>query len=370
MSPICSFDDVRPEVASFASYVPGLSIAETARRYGLSRIIKMASNENPLGVSPKVCQAIMDNASGVFRYPQSGAPRLVKALAQHYQVAADTLFVGNGSGEIIDLLFRVRAVPGVHNVVAFRPCFGLYPTQAQLAGVTLRQAPLNDDFSFNFDRLKALIDENTTLVFVTSPDNPSGRMAAQEDLKHLAESLPPSCLLVVDEAYVDFAGPDQSLVSQLKDFPHIAIVRTFSKLYGLAGLRIGYAFLPGALAGYLWRVRLPFSLNIMAEEAALAALEDTAFQQQTIDLISRSREEVSNGLAALGCHVLPSRANFIMFRPPEGISAHTIYTELLRLGIIIRALHSYNLPDWLRVSIGTQEENTFFLHCVQDILNR
>ena len=368
-STFTSFNDVRPEVASFESYEPGLSIAEIAERYGLDRVVKLASNENPLGVSPKVREVLRAHAVDAFRYPQAGNPRLVRALAAYYGVDGKRIFVGNGSDEVIDLLFRVRAVPGVHNAVAFRPCFGLYPTQAKMAGVEFRQAPLNEDLTFDFRRLRDCIDEDTTLVLITSPDNPSGRAAPLEELEALADSLPPACLLVVDEAYVEFAGEGSSLLPRLDRHPNVALMRTFSKVYGLAGLRIGYAILPPAIADYMWRVRLPFSLNILAEEAALAALQDGEFREETIALVRCGRETISSALREMGCEVIPSSSNFMMFRPPAGgPGAAELHAALLRRGVIIRALRSYGLPGWLRVNAGTDEENALFLRFTREIL--
>ncbi len=364
-----SFTDVRPEVASFESYEPGLSIAEIAERYGLEKVVKLASNENPFGVSPKVLKVIRDKAGEAFRYPQAGNPRLVKALASFYKVDASRIFLGNGSDEVIDLLFRVRAVPGVHNAVAFKPCFGLYPTQAKMAGVEFRQVPLNPDFTFDFDKLLDVVDEDTTLAFVTSPDNPSGRAADPEDIARFADALPPACLLVVDEAYTEFAGAQCSMLPLLDKHPNTAVMRTFSKVYGLAGMRIGYSVLPPALADYLWRVRLPFSLNILAEEAALAALEDVDFRDRTIRHVQAERKRITEGLQAMGCEVVPSMSNFMMFRPPNGgPGAREMHSGLLLRGVIIRALRSYGLPEWLRVNVGTTEENDLFLQCVRQIL--
>jgi len=360
--------DVRPEVAAFDSYEPGLSMEEIRQRYGLERVIKLASNENPLGVSPVVRRILCDHADQAFRYPRSGNPRLVASLADHLKVSPKRVFVGNGSDEVIDLLFRVRAVPGLHNAVAFCPCFGLYPTQARMAGVELRRVPLRPDFSFDFDRLLEQVDDKTTLVFITSPDNPSGRVASPDDLERVAKALPPACLLVVDEAYVEFAGPEWSLLPRLDSLPNVALMRTFSKLYGLAGLRIGYALLPPQLADYLWRVRLPFSLNILAEEAALAALEDKDFREATLALVTQERAVLATGLEDLGCTVLPSWSNFLMFRPPAELSSKFLHQSLLERGVIIRALGGYNLPDWLRVTVGTKEENRLFLDGCRAIL--
>ena len=361
-------------VRDFASYVPGRSIAEIQQNYGIDRVIKMASNENPLGASPLVQQVIRDNAASVFRYPQAGNPRLVKALGNLHQVSPSRIVTTNGSDEIIDLLFRVCAVPGVHNAVAFKPCFGIYTTQAKFAGVELRQTPLNSDFSFDFEGLMSLVDKNTALVIVTSPDNPSGRIAKKEDLTALASKLPPHCLLVVDEAYMDFAREEDggeaafSLFSELDNHPNIAILRTFSKSRGLAGLRLGYAVLPEELAEHIWRVRLPFSVNLLAEEAGLAALADTEFHAKTLKTVAAGRRQLEEGMRRAGWNVVPSHANFIMASHPEIADAAAVNEQLLRRGFIVRPLKSYGFPGSLRISVGTEEENTLFLAALQDIM--
>ncbi len=358
--PFTSPDDVRPEVAAFDPYEPGLAIEDIRRRYGLERVVKMASNENPLGVPPKALAVLREKSHLAFRYPQAGNPRLVAALAAHTGVDASRIFIGNGSDELIDLIFRVRAVPGLHNAVAFRPCFGLYVTQARLAGVDLRRVHLKDDFSFDFDALLERVDNNTSLVFLTSPDNPSGRLAPSREIARVARALPPSCLLVVDEAYIEFAGEQESMLRC--NLPNVAVLRTFSKLYGLAGLRIGYGILPPRLADALWRVRLPFSLNTLAEEAALAALEDVEHREATLRLVREGRETLSAGFAGMGFRVAPSSANFIMVSPPAGgPTAKAISAALLERGLIIRTLGGYQLPDWLRISVGTEEENAWLL---------
>ena len=247
---------VRPEIAALSAYVPGMSIAEIQEKYGLSKVVKMASNENPLGVSPLVKEALGLHAGTAFRYPQGGNPRLVAALARTHGVSPDQVVVGNGSDEIIDMLIRMLLVPGKHSVVCFEPCFSIYPIQAQVCGVEVRRHPLNPDFSFDLDALFALVDDDTRLVFVTTPDNPSGYCPPLADVRRLAQRLGerfPYCLLVVDEAYMDFAGDspeDEACFSLLAsgDIPdNVAIMRTFSKSYGLAGLRLGYGILPAEL---------------------------------------------------------------------------------------------------------------------------
>ena len=357
-------DSVRPEVEGFTPYAPGLSIDEIQARYGLSQVIKLASNENPLGASPQVCAALARHAAKAFRYPQGGNPRLVAALARHHGLDPARVVAGNGSDELIDLLIRARAVPGRHNVVTFRPCFSIYALQTRFCGVELRQAPLKEDFSFDYEALLGLVDADTVLVFVTTPDNPSGYCPPVAELAKLAQALPAACLLVLDEAYMDFAEDESahSLLPELDAFPNAAVLRTFSKSFGLAGLRLGYALLPPQLAGYLWRVRLPFSVNILAEEAGLAALDDTVFREESLRVVRNGRETLSRELRGLGCRVWPSQANFLMFRPPAGSPpAPELFEHLLRRGIIIRPLAGYGLPDLLRVSIGTEEENRRFL---------
>jgi histidinol-phosphate aminotransferase len=358
---------VRPEVLDFEPYEPGLSVDEIREQYKLPQIIKLASNENPLGVSPRVRAAIEKSSGLVFRYAQSGNPRLVRAIAAHHGVDAARVVTGNGSDEVIDLLIRCRATPGKHNVVTSRPCFLLYPLQTRLCGVELRQTPLLEDFSIDWSALKALVDENTVLVFITTPDNPSGYCPPVAELSDFADFLPTGTLLVLDEAYMDFAEEEKfSLLS--KNLPNVAILRTFSKSFGLAGLRLGYGIMPAPLADYLRRVRLPFSVNILAEAAGLAALEDTDFREATLKAVRAGRERLFNGLAALGCHVHKSQSNFLMFRLPGKVNAEKVFNALLKQGIIIRRLKSYSLPQYLRVSVGNAEENDIFLNALERIL--
>lgn len=364
-------DSVRDAVRGMNAYVPGLTIDEICQRFGLSHVVKMASNENPLGTPPLVRERLCKRADRAFRYPQGGNPRLVAALAAHHTIDPQRVVCGNGSDELIDLCVRVRAVPGTHNVVCFAPCFSIYPLQSRLCGVEVRQAPLAPDFSFPFTQLHALVDHNTALVFLTTPDNPSGYCPPVDAVRDFARTLPPACLLIVDEAYMDFADDETSLslLARGENPANVAFLRTFSKSYGLAGLRLGYGIFPPGLATALWKARLPFSVNILAEEAGLTALQDTVFRHETLRVIHEGRALLTKGLTALGCEVLPSQANFLMFLPPpKGPDATALFEELLGKGYIIRSLHSYHLPQWLRVSVGTHEENTGFLKACAEIL--
>jgi histidinol-phosphate aminotransferase len=358
---------VREEVLEFSPYVPGLSIDEIRQKYGLARVIKLASNENPLGAPPLAQKAIKAKADLAFRYPQAGNPRLIAALSRAHGVPEDRLVAGNGSDEIIDLILRVKARPGVDNIVTFRPCFSIYALQAKLCGLSLRQVPLSPDFSFDLDALVAACDENTAVVFLTNPDNPSGYAVRAEAVLNLARRLPPRALLVVDEAYVEFADPyeEYAVLPRLAEADNLAVLRTFSKLYGLAGLRLGFSAMPAWLADYLARVKLPFSVNLLAEEAGIAALEDRHFKEKTLETVRRGRALLAGELTALGFAVFPSLANFLLFKP--NVDAGELFTRLLARGIIIRPLKSYGLPEYLRVSVGNAEENQAFLVAAREI---
>ncbi len=362
---------VREHIEALKAYVPGLSIDEIRERYNLTNIVKMASNENALGASPLVQERIKKNAAHVFRYPQGGNPKLVQAIAKRHGVSPKRVIVGNGSDEIIDLLMRVRCRPEIDNIVCFKPCFGMYTVQSQICGVELRQVPLREDFSFPFEELSTCIDAHTSLVFITTPDNPSGYCPDAQQVRNFAKTLPAGCLLVIDEAYMDFTHEETfSLLAQDKDNApdNIAFLRTFSKSYGLAGIRLGYGILPTKLADYMWRSRMPFSVNILAEEAGLAALEDTVFYSQSIAMAKEGREQLSKGFLELGCFAYTSHANFIMFAPPKGKDALDIFEALLQKGFILRPLKSYGMPQLLRISVGTAQENAAFLHALAQVL--
>lgn len=361
---------VRPEILDFAAYSAGQSIDEIAQKYGLETVIKLASNENPLGASPLVQQVIAANADGVFRYAQSGTPALVARIGEHYSIPEESVVTGNGSDEVIDLLIRVKARPGVDNIVAFDPCFAMYKVQATLCGVEFRQAPVNEDFSFDWEAYLALVDEQTAIAFATTPDNPSGYCPPVEDIIEVAKRLPEHCLFVVDEAYMDFTGDADkySMLPRLAEFPNVAVLRTFSKSMGLAGLRLGFGAMHPDLAEYLRRVRPPFSVNFLAESAGIAVLEDTVFFDETMRVTREGRQFLAQELDKLGCRVYPSKANFLLFEAP--LDGAELHEQLLRRGIILRPLNSgYNLPRHMRVSVGNMDENRAFIVAFKEILD-
>lgn len=360
---------VRPEIQDFAPYVPGLTIEQIQERYGLDTVIKLASNENPLGTSPLVQKTISAHAARAFRYPENHTPRLAKAIAVTAGVPEECVLVGNGSDEIIDMLFRMKGIPGKSNVVCYGNSFAMYRMCAKLTGLEYREVPRGDDYELPLAAMAEAADENTAMVIVTSPDNPTGLTATVDDLSVLAGVLPQDCLLVVDEAYIEFAWPPESYspAQAFDKFENLVALRTFSKAYGLAGLRVGYGILPPKLAALMKNARIPFTVNLLAEEAALAALEDEVFFHETLQLVMHGREYFTEELTRLGCKVWPSQSNFVMFEPPK--PAQAVFKALLKRGIIVRPLGSFGLAKCIRVNVGTDAENKTFIKVLEEIFN-
>ena len=360
---------IRPDIRDFEPYVAGRSIDEIKAAYNLTSVIKMASNENPLGTSPLVQDVICKNASLAFRYAQAGNPVLRETIAEHIGVPAECLVCGNGSDEIIDLLIRVIARPGVDNIVAFDPCFSMYKVQSKLCGVAFRQVPLHEDLSFPWDGLLGVMDENTRLVFVTNPDNPSGYAVPATEIMDFAARIPQQATLVVDEAYIDFADPLEtySMLPFFEKTKNVVLLRTFSKLFGLAGLRLGYGIMQPALADYLMRTRPPFSVNILAEKAGIAAVGDRDFIEATRRTVLDGKDRLTREMEVLGCRVYPSQANFLLVKPP--MDPAVLCDTLLRQGIILRPLASYGLNECFRVSVGNAEENEIFLRALAEVIH-
>ncbi len=359
---------LRDDILDFSPYSPGLSIDEIKEKYNLTNVIKMASNENPLGISPIVEEVLKKYASFGFRYPRSGNLELVKKIFKKFHIPEKNIVIGNGSDEIIDILIRIICTSYRDNVVVFDPSFSIYRIQAKFHGIEVKFVPLNNDFSFNFEQMLELIDSHTKMIFITNPDNPSGYTVLSEEIINFVDLVPSSVIVIVDEAYVEFCDdPEQvTCIKEVLKRDNLCVLRTFSKIYGLAGLRVGYGILPELLADYFYRVRLPFSVNILAERAAISVLDDENYVELTRNTIICGRRYLTDRLTSLGCYVYPSQANFIMFKPP--MDANKVFEGLLKQGVIIRPLKSYGLKDYLRVSIGREDENRIFISALKKVL--
>lgn len=359
---------IRKNVLDIKPYVPGKPIEEVKRELGLEKIIKLASNENPLGPSPRAVEAVRTAASDLNLYPDAAGFRLKSALSDTFGVAQNQIMLGNGSDEIIHFLGAVLLDPGTNMVVA-DPTFVRYNASAQLEGVELRKIPLNEEYKHDLPAMSAACDDNTRLVYIANPHNPTGTVIDKFDLDNFLADLPETTLAVLDEAYFEFAehlpnnpnGVD--LVNQGKN---VVALRTFSKTYGLAGIRIGYGFGPAPIVDAVERAREPFNTNLLAQEAAIAALADRDHLERTKTINQQGLDRIAAKCKELGFETIPSHANFICIdvRRP----ASRVFDALLHKGIIVRAGEPLGLPTFIRVSIGTPDEVTAFLCAFEAVI--
>ncbi len=357
---------VPPEIEALVPYKPGKPIEELERELGISGAIKLASNENPLGPSPKAVQAMADALEGLHRYPDGAGFGLRQALAQRYGLAQEQIVLGNGSNEIIEFLCRAFLRPG-DLALAAAPSFLMYSKLVQVAGGRLKEVPLKD-FRLDLEALAEAIEPRTRLVFVNNPDNPAGTAFSADEFRNFLEKVPEGVVVVLDEAYIDFASDPE--VARGTDFlDHqvpVVVMRTFSKAYGLAGLRVGFGLGPVEVMDLLHRVRQPFNSSILAQAAGVAALEDEEFLQRTLEITWQGLKDFYACFEALDLEYLPSQANFVLVR--VGPKASAVADELLRRGVIVRKMASYSLPEYLRISVGLPEENQRFIRELTAIL--
>lgn len=355
-----------PGIRSLVPYTPGKSIEELKKEKGLSDIIKMASNENPLGCSP-LAQDVIHNLSSILlaTYPSPNNHELKSKLAHKLHLNPAQLFLSNGSDSIFGLLIQCFALHLDKHVVTHDFAFSTYAIQANALQVEVVNAAVNDDFSVDVEQLVAACNEHTALVFLANPNNPSGLHLTSDEIKYLLDKLPSKVLLVIDEAYYEYTGHLQNSNSLLwlEQYSNLIITRTFSKIYGLAGLRIGYALANPEIISILQRVQLPFAVNQVALESACAALDDNEFLKRSISLNQAGMKQLKKGFDELNISYLPSACNFLTFKWIE--DSLMLYNYLLNHGIIIRPLHPYSMSQYLRVSIGTKEQNQRFLQVLK-----
>jgi len=354
-------DRVKPWIASLSPYEPGKPIEEVQRELGLAEVVKLASNENPLGPSPKALAALREAAGSVHRYPDGSCFRLREALAARLAVAPGQLVFGTGSDELLELLAKAFLREGDEVVFAW-PSFAMYPIVTQGMGARAVRVPLDARLVHDLPALGRAVGEATRLVVVCNPNNPTGTSVGAAAFDAFAAALPDDVVLVVDEAYVEYARradfPDA--LAWVARRPGTAVLRTFSKIYGLAGLRVGYAVADAELAGYLERARHPFNVNLLAEVAALAALDDTEHVERSRRNNAEGAALLTRELEALGIEVWPSDANFVLARTGAGT-----FEALLREGVIVRPMAGFGLPEHVRISIGRPEENEKLVKALQ-----
>lgn len=366
---MCSFADLKPRqgIDDLMVYEPGRPLEEVAREQGLQpdTLIKLASNENNLGPSPKAIQAMREAAPLMHLYPDGGNFYLRKALAQKLGITPDMLIFGNGSNELIEFLGHVFLQPG-NNLVMSQSAFIIYKLMADSFGAETRMAPMQH-FTHDLDAMRALVDAQTRLVFVANPNNPTGTRVDADALKSFIDALPAHVLPVLDEAYVELLAPaDQpNSLDWVKSGRPLILLRTFSKTYGLAGIRLGYGVAQPELIQWLGKFRQPFNVNAMAQAAALAAIDDDAHVEDTRRCIEEGLTYFENACAALGLETVPSCANFLLIKTGEG---RKMFQALQRRGVIARPMDGYGLPDWLRISVGLPHENHRAMEILRELL--
>jgi histidinol-phosphate aminotransferase len=356
-----------PGVQQLVPYVPGKPIEELERELGLTRIIKLASNENPLGPGKKALAAIQATLPQLALYPDGNGFNLKQALARKYGLDIGQITLGNGSNEILELVARAFLTTE-HDVVFSQHAFAVYPIVTQAVGAKAVVVPAVN-YGHDLSAMLQAVTEKTRLVFVANPNNPTGTWIDQSSLERFIKALPETCLCVLDEAYYEFVNstdPADS-IGWLKKYPNLLITRTFSKAYGLAGLRVGYGLSSPELADILNRVRQPFNNNMLALAAAEAALSDAEHLERTITVNARGMQQLTDGFRKLGLEWIPSHGNFVSVDLKQ--PGLPVYEALLRKGVIVRPVANYEMPNHLRVSIGTEEENRIFLNALSDILS-
>lgn len=358
-----------PVAKAYLDEVPAYAVSESIEdikdRYQLDDVVYLASNENPYGCSPLVSQTLTRELQSGHRYPDGAGRDLKASLASSLSVQSDQILLGNGSNEILDCVIKAFLGTGDEMLVS-QHSFGMYPIMAKWVGADVVEVPMKDWF-IDLSAIAGHVSASTRLVLLANANNPTGTMLTASDLKRFMVQVPSDVLVVIDEAYVEFADVDfGSALALVENYPNLFVCRTFSKAYGLAGFRIGYGIGPQSIIRVLEKVRQPFNVNMLALKAALAAFEDSDF---LADCVARNRAEktrLSNFFSQHQIEHLPSETNFIAFRIPEQVDQ--AYQSLLSQGVITRRLSSYGMPDWIRVSIGNHQENNQFMQAMSAYL--
>ena len=354
-------------IRAIMAYQPGKPISELAREMGIAEasIVKLASNENPLGMSTQAREAAVAAVADVARYPDGGAFALKAALCRKFGVRPEQLIVGNGSNDILELVSQAFLAPGLSAIYS-RHAFAVYPLATNARGARGIEVAAKN-FGHDLDAMAAAIEPQTRVVFIANPNNPTGTFVPGAELEAFLAKVPRHVLVVLDEAYTEYLAPEQRYdsIAWLARFPNLLVSRTFSKAYGLAGLRVGYAIAHPEVADLMNRVRQPFNVSSVALAAAEAALDDDEFLARSAEVNRRGMAQLVAAFRELGLEWIPSAGNFVTFKVGDAIGVNQ---ALLRQGVIVRPIAAYGMPHWLRVSIGLPEENARFIDALRQAL--
>lgn len=359
---------VNKGIDGLSPYEPGKPIEDLERELGIKNAVKLASNENPVGPSPKIIDSIEKIVKETHRYPDGNATRLKAKISRKFNILENQVTVGNGSNDIIEFVARSFLGPK-DSAVYSEHAFAVYPLVVRAVGAMGIEVPAKN-FSHDLEAMLDSIEENTKLIFIANPNNPTGSFIEQSELLNFLEKVPEEIIVLLDQAYFDYSSFETSDLEfdVLERFPNLVISRSFSKAYGLAGFRVGYSVSSIEIADYLNRVRQPFNANSLALYAAEIALDDDQFIKKCLELNFEQKQILFNGLQASGFECLPSRANFISFDCGE--DSNDAFNKLLLEGVIVRSLRVYKMPNFLRVSVGLPEENLTFLEKIKSTLSK
>lgn len=360
-------------VRAIAPYVAGKPISEVAREFGLdaARIVKLASNENPLGMPQSAKNAMAAAIDELARYPDANGFSLKAALHAKFGVPETWITLGNGSNDILELAARALVSPG-QVVIYAQHSFAVYALAAQEVGARAIEVPARD-YGHDLDAMAAAITPDTRLIYIANPNNPTGTFLPADAIAAFLAKVPPTVVVVLDEAYNEFLKPEQQYDSTawVRQYPNLLVSRTFSKAYGLAGLRVGYGIAQPQLTDLLNRIRQPFNVNSLAQAAAVAALNDAEFLCQSAELNAAGYVQLTDAFDRLGLEYVPSSGNFVLVRVGDDNGAGArVNVALLKQGVIVRPVGNYGLPQWLRISIGLPEENATFIGALESALAR
>ena len=359
-------------VQALSPYQAGKPIDELEREYGVSDVIKLASNENPLGPSEKVIKAIQNELKDLSRYPDGNGFSLKQAISKLQSVDVEQITLGNGSNDILEILTRAFVTPD-HEVLFSQHAFAVYPIVTQAVGAKAVVVPAKN-WGHDLDAMQQAITDKTRVIFIANPNNPTGTWLGQKELSVFLQAVPESVLVVLDEAYFEYSYSDESAkdypngVEWVKQYSNLIVTRTFSKAYGLAGLRVGYSISNPQVADVLNRVRQPFNVNSLALKAAEIALEDTEHLDAGIKLNAHGMSQLISAFEIMNLEYIPSVANFICVK--VGDNAMKVYDDLLYEAVIVRPVANYEMPEYLRITIGTEKENDRFIAALKKVLNK
>ena len=354
-----------PQLKDLIAYEPGKPIEEVARERGLrpEQIIKLASNENPLGPSPKALAAIKSAAEEAHIYPDGGGWKLRNALAQKFGLEMSNIILGAGSNEVIEFIGHGFLKPG-DNIITAEHAFLVYKLMAKVFGAETIEVP-DPGFLHDLDAMAAAITPRTKEIFIANPNNPTGTLVSQEAIDRFMEKVPPHVIVVFDEAYYEFLDNPPDTLKFVRQGRNVVVLRTFSKIQGLAGLRIGYGIAPAEVIEVLQRTRQPFNTNALAQAGALAGLLDEEHQAKTKRITDEGRAYLQEQFAAMGLEFVPSFANFVLVKAGDG---NAVFRKMMDQGVIVRAMAAYKLPEWVRISIGTMEQCRRCIEVLRQVL--